>query len=154
MNRTASRLGLAATILNLIGLGLATYLTIEHFSTTPSYACPESSVINCMKVTTSSYSKFAGVPVALAGLLYFVVSIPVHLPASWRSKNPWFARLRYALAVIGMASVFYLIYGELELGAICLYCTGVHVVTFALLAITFIGSALVSSHDQQVGEVH
>jgi uncharacterized membrane protein len=38
---------------------------------------------------------------------------------------------RLALAVIGMGMVLYLLYSELfSIKAICLWCTGVHVVTF------------------------
>lgn len=142
MTRAATRLGVVASGLVLVGLGLSTYLTIEHYSASPTYACPSNSVIDCMKVTQSSYSTFLGVPVALAGLAYFVVGLPLHLPAAWRSSRDWVTRARWAWAGIGMVSVFWLIYGELEVGAICLYCTGVHVVTFALLVLTAIGSVV------------
>lgn len=153
MNRTAGRYGLVATVLNIIGLGLAIYLTVEHYSTSPSFACPETGTVNCVKVTTSSYSTFLGVPVVLAGLVFFVVSIGLHLPAAWRSPKVWLTRARWAWAVIGMISVFYLIYGELSVGAICLYCTGVHIVTFLLLVITAIGSAaLIPDEDLIAGD--
>ena len=141
LSRTATRFGVAATVLNIIGLGLAIYLTYEHYSATPSFFCPANTTINCEKVTTSSYATFHGVPVAVAGLFYFVVSIPLQLPVAWRSDAPWVRMARWAWAAIGMISVFWLIYGELDLGAICLYCTGVHLVTFLLLVLTAIGSA-------------
>ena len=140
IRRVASRVGIVATVLNVIGLGLAIYLTVEHYSTTPSFACPVTGAIDCLKVTTSTYSNFHGIPVAPAGLLYFVVSIPLHLPALWRSLNAWVARARWAWVLIGMASVFWLVNAELELRAICLYCTGVHIVTFFLLVVTAIGT--------------
>jgi uncharacterized membrane protein len=141
MRSGAARYGIVATVLNLIGLGLAIYLTVEHYSTTPSFACPATGAIDCLKVTTSNYSNFHGIPVAPAGLAYFVVSIPLHLPVAWRSANAWIARARWAWVAVGMASVFWLIHAELELGALCLYCTGVHVVTFLLLVVTAIGTA-------------
>ncbi|HET8930611.1 MAG TPA: vitamin K epoxide reductase family protein [Acidimicrobiales bacterium] len=142
MNRTATRFGVAATALVLAGLGLSIYLTVEHFSASPSYACPTNSVVDCVKVTSSSYSEFLGVPVVLAGVLYFVVALPLHLPSAWQSSNVWLQRARWAWSGIGMVSVFWLIYGELDVGAICLYCTGVHIVTFALLVLTAIGSVV------------
>lgn len=141
MRSGAARYGVVATVLNLIGLGLAIYLTVEHYSTTPSFACPATGAIDCLKVTTSNYSNFHGIPVAPAGLLYFVVSIPLQLPVAWRSANAWIARARWVWVAVGMASVFWLIHAELELGAICLYCSGVHVVTFLLLVVTAIGTA-------------
>lgn len=149
MSRTPTRLGVAGTALNLIGLGLAIYLTVEHFSASPSFACPENSTVNCLKVTTSSYSTFLGFPVALAGVIYFVVSLPLHLPLAWRSFSAWLRTARWAWAVIGMISVFWLVYGELEVGAICLYCTGVHLVTFALFALTVLGSAVLADASSE-----
>ncbi len=155
MSRTATRIGVAATTLAVVGLGLSIYLTVEHFSATPDYACPVTSVVNCEKVTSSSYSAFLGVPVAVAGVVYFVVAVLVHLPAAWRSRSVWLTRARWAWAGIGMVSVFWLVYGELDVGAICLYCTGVHLVTFALLILTAVGSALLvpgggTSDDEDV----
>jgi hypothetical protein len=52
MRSGAARYGVVATILNVIGLGLAIYLTVEHYSTTPSFACPATGAIDCLKVTT------------------------------------------------------------------------------------------------------
>ena len=147
MRSGAARFGVVATILNVIGLGLAIYLTVEHYSTTPSFACPVTGAIDCVKVTTSNYSNFHGIPVAPAGLFYFLVSIPLHLPVAWRSTNLWISRARWAWVAIGMIGVFWLIHAELELGAICLYCTGVHVVTFLLLVVTAIGAATLVPED-------
>ena len=82
MSRTATRFGVAGSALNAVGFGLSVYLTVEHFSATPSYLCPSNSVLNCLKVTESSYSEFLGIPVAIAGVVYFLVSVPLHLPAA------------------------------------------------------------------------
>lgn len=152
MRPAATRYGIVASALNLIGLGLAIYLTIEHYSTTPTFACPATGAIDCLKVTTSNYSNFHGIPVAPAGLVYFLVSIPLHLPFAWRSENPWFGRARWAWVGAGMLSVFWLIHAELDLGAICLYCTGVHVVTFLLLVVTAIGTASLTPVDLDLDE--
>ena len=141
-NRFANRIAIVATVLNVIGLGLALYLTIEHYSATPSYACPVNSVLDCAKVTSSSYSSFMGVPVAPMGLVYFLVSIPLHLPVAWRSTVKWVGIARWVWVALGMASVFWLIRAELELEAMCLYCTGVHVVTFLLLVLVALGSGM------------
>ena len=141
----AGRVGVIATVLNLIGLGIAIYLTIEHYSAVPTYACPVTGIIDCLKVTSSSYSEFAGVPVAPAGLFYFVVSLVLHLPSMWRSTNRLIAYARWVWVLLGMVSVFWLVYAELfKLDAICLYCTGVHVVTFLLLIVTAIGTVFIS----------
>ncbi|MDQ1617256.1 MAG: hypothetical protein QOJ60_3195, partial [Actinomycetota bacterium] len=57
-------------MLCLAGLGISVYLTIEHYRASTSLACPDTGVVNCLKVTTSTYSKLFGVPVALLGLVY------------------------------------------------------------------------------------
>lgn len=145
MTRTATRLGVAGTILSVIGLGFASYLAYEHFAAESFQGCVLGG--GCQQVTTSSYASFLGIPVVIPGVFYFVVSIGLHLPASWRSSNIWLGRARWAWSVVGMISVFYLIYGELSVGAICMYCTGVHVVTFLLLVLTAIGSASLIPDD-------
>ena len=56
---------------------MAGYLTYEHYDTAAVLACPSTGAIDCIKVTTSTYSKVFGVPVALLGLLYFVAMTPL-----------------------------------------------------------------------------
>ena len=42
--------------LSLAGLGVSIYLTIAHFNTSVTLACPATSTVNCEKVTTSPQS--------------------------------------------------------------------------------------------------
>jgi uncharacterized membrane protein len=134
---------LTSTVLCLAGIGASAYLTVEHYSSSPSYACPESATINCLKVTTSSYSELLGIPVALLGLLFFLAMTPLCLPIAWRWDNPWVPRLRLAGITLGVAFVIYLVWAELfRIDAICLWCTGVHVVTLALFAVVMLDAAL------------
>jgi uncharacterized membrane protein len=144
MSRTTTRWApWTSTVLCLAGLGVSTYLTIEHFSATPTYACPANATVNCIKVTTSSYSYLLGIPVALLGLLFFVGMTPLCLPFAWRSANPWLPRLRLAGFSVGVVFVVYLVWAELfPIGAICLWCTAVHAVTLALFAVVVLDAAL------------
>jgi uncharacterized membrane protein len=121
--------------LALLGLALSIYLTYLHFSdphTIPH--CSESKHINCLKVTTSSQSEIFGhIPVAVTGLAYYVVMAALVSPWAWRAANVWVGRLRLAGAIAGIGMVCYLVFVEaVQLKAICLYCTGVHTVTFLL----------------------
>jgi uncharacterized membrane protein len=120
--------------LALIGLGLSIYLTYEHFTGSKSLSCPESSKVNCLKVTTSSQSEIFGhIPVAIVGLIYFAIMVVLMSPWVWRITTPWVAWLRLAFVVGPMGMVVYLVYVEaVQLKAICLYCTAVHVITFLL----------------------
>jgi uncharacterized membrane protein len=144
VSRTTTRWApLTSTVLCLAGIGASAYLTVEHYSSSPSYACPESATINCLKVTTSSYSELLGIPVALLGLLFFLAMTPLCLPIAWRWDNPWVPRLRLAGITLGVAFVIYLVWAELfRIDAICLWCTGVHVVTLALFAVVMLDAAL------------
>jgi len=58
--------------------------------------------------------------------------------------------LRLASVVVGMAFVMYLIYAELyQIGDICEYCTGVHIVTFLLFCITVFSAAIWGTSGKQ-----
>jgi uncharacterized membrane protein len=129
-------------VLSLVGLAVAVYLTVEHYTSSTTLACPESSVINCQKVTTSAQSAVFGIPVALLGLIFFVVVLPACLPAAWRSRRPEVRWGRLAFTLVGVGFVVYLIYTELfTLNAICLWCTAVHVITVLLFAVVALGTA-------------
>jgi uncharacterized membrane protein len=137
-------LPLTTTLLAVAGLAVAGYLTVEHYTAATTLACPETGVINCQKVTTSAQSAVFGVPVALLGLLYFVVMVPACLAPAWRSRQPWIRWGRALSALVGVGFVFYLVYAELfVLDAICLWCTAVHVITLALFAVVVWGTAMV-----------
>jgi uncharacterized membrane protein len=128
--------------LSVLGLAIAVYLTVEHYTSSLSLACPESAVINCQKVTTSAESSVVGIPVALLGLLFFAAMVPLCLPAAWRSRRPELRWGRLAATVVGIGFVFYLVYTELfTLDAICLWCTAVHVITVLLFAVVALGMA-------------
>jgi uncharacterized membrane protein len=118
----------------LAGLGVAAYLTYVHFHNPASLSCPNTGVVNCLKVTTSSQSEIFGhIPVAVTGLAYFFVMALLMTPWAWRSTNVWVSRLRLAGAVSGVGMVLYLVYVEaVQLKALCLWCTGVHALTFLL----------------------
>jgi uncharacterized membrane protein len=130
-------------LLCLVGLADSIYLTIEHYSASSSLACPDNGAINCVKVTTSSYSEVLGVPVALLGLLYYVGMSALCLPVVWRRAPAWVGRLRLAGAAAGVAFILYLVWAELfKIDAICLWCTLVHVVTVVLFAVVVLAAAL------------
>lgn len=130
-------------VLSIVGIGVAAYLTYEHFTAGSTLACPDTGVVNCMKVTSSEYSKLFGIPVALLGLLFFVGMTALSLPPLWRTASPWPSRLRLAAVVVGVVFVCYLIWAELfQIDAICLWCTVVHGLTLVLFGLVVIRAAL------------
>jgi uncharacterized membrane protein len=122
-------------VLSLIGLALATYLTITHFDPQALY-CTDKGLFNCGVVTHSGESRFLGIPVAFLGLGTYLVMTALNSPWGWRAKNYWVHVARFVIAIISMCFVLWLLYAELIIiDNLCLYCTGVHIVTFALLIV-------------------
>jgi uncharacterized membrane protein len=129
----------ASFALAIAALAVSGYLTIAHFTSPHVLACSANGTIDCAKVTTSPESVFLGVPVALLGLVWSAAMVAVCSPRAWRSSVPWLAGARIALASAGILFVLWLIYAELfVIHAICLWCTVIHILAFALFAITVI----------------
>jgi len=129
-------LQLTTLLLSLFGLGVSIYLTIAHYNTKVTLACPDTGLVNCAKVTTSAQSVFLGIPVAVLGLAFFVFMVAANSPWAWRSKMPAIYWARLGSVVVGMLFVLYLVYSEIvTIGNICLWCTSVHVLTFLLFAL-------------------
>jgi uncharacterized membrane protein len=128
---------LATLVLALGGLGVSIYLTIAHFTETALAGCSEHGAINCTKVTTSAQSYVFGIPVAVLGLAFYVFVVAIMTPWAWRSARREIHLIRIAAMVTGIGFVVYLLYAELfMIGAICLYCTSVHAITFLLFVLT------------------
>jgi uncharacterized membrane protein len=126
----------------LIGIAVAGYLTYAHHTTPKVLACSDKGLVNCTKVTTSSYSRVFGVPVADMGLGYFLAMAALCSPPAWHSPNRLIRGLRVAAAGAGVGMVIWLVYVELfRLDALCLYCTVVHVVTVLLFITVALGTA-------------
>ncbi len=133
---------LTTFILSLAGLGVSIYLTITHYSTGITLACPDTGTINCEKVTSSPQSIVFGIPVAVLGLAFFVFMVAVNNPLAWRSPLRVLHQARVLSVIVGIVFVIYLIYVELfKVNAICLWCTSVHVITFALFVLILSSAA-------------
>ena len=126
---------ITALLLSLTGVGVSTYLTIAHFAKI-SLVCSGGGIVNCERVTTSAESYFLGIPVAFLGLLFFVAMTAANLPVLWRTTDRRVHIARLAMSIVGMCFVLYLVSAELLIiKNICLWCTAVHVITFALFVL-------------------
>jgi len=56
----------------IVGVLIWAYLTYEHLTDSTTLACSDSGTVDCLKLTTSRWSAIAGVPVAVAGLAFFL----------------------------------------------------------------------------------
>jgi uncharacterized membrane protein len=114
-------------VLSVIGLLVALYLTIYHYSGVPLY-CPNSGAVDCQLVLNSAYSMLLGIPIAAYGLAFFAIEIAIVLHFDKEQMLLW--------NTIGLGFVFYLAYAEYMLGSICLYCTTIHVIVVLLFLIS------------------
>ena len=118
-----------------MGLAISIYLLIIHFQP-QLLVCSDSGVVNCAAVTTSAQSYFLGIPVAALGVAQYVAMVVINSPWGWKSSWRALAVVRLGLGVIGMGFVLWLLGAELLIiNHICLWCSGVHLVTFALFII-------------------
>jgi uncharacterized membrane protein len=142
-NRRVPNWVLATSLaLSLAAVGIASYLTIAHYADPGALACPDSGVVNCALVTTSSESVVLGVPVAVFGLIWAVAMVCLCVPGAWRTRAEWVERARLIATGAGALTVVYLVYTELfRIGAICLWCTAIHVTALALFGVVMAARA-------------
>jgi uncharacterized membrane protein len=134
---------IATLVLSIAGLGIATYLTITHFDKV-ALVCSDNGAINCAKVTSSPQSVIFGIPVAMLGLAFFIPMIALCLPVAWRTADRRVHLARLILSITGVGMIIYLISAEFfVIKAICLWCSGVHVITFILFVIIVTTSPVV-----------
>ena len=122
---------------------MSAFLAYESATASVILACPVNGAIDCGKVTTSAWSKLFGIPVSYLGLLFFIGMIVLCTKAAWTRGSALVQNLRLGATVVGVAMVLYLVWAELfRIGAICLWCTVVHVVSFALFCVVLFARVL------------
>ncbi len=113
--RADAGLRLAAIALAVAGLGVASYLTYVHYEGVEPVCALGGS---CEKVQTSEWSKLAGIPVALLGLIGYALILGSLFV---RGEAGLVAGALLALAGFGFSA--YLTYRELfSIDAICVWC--------------------------------
>jgi len=123
----------------LLGLAASSMSTYVHYRllTDPSYTsfCDVSSTMNCTQAYLSRYGSIVGVPVALAGVLYFgliLLLISVDLrgkPAARESATGYI----FLLSIVGLAMVMYLGWASyFQLHTVCLFCATTYVAVVAI----------------------
>jgi uncharacterized membrane protein len=118
----------AGLVLAVLGIGVAGYLVYVHYADID----PVCNIAHgCHKVQTSDYAELAGVPVALLGLIGYVVLLGALI-----APQGEVARMAAALtALVGFGFSMYLTYRELfTIDAICQWCV-LSAILMTLLAI-------------------
>jgi uncharacterized membrane protein/protein-disulfide isomerase len=138
-----SRTGRLALLFTLIGLvaSVAAAYVHYHLLRDPSYTsfCDVSSTFSCSQVYQSRFGSFAGVPVALVGVLYFAL-MTLLVIAGLRAGKPARENIPgylFALSTIGLAVVFYLGYASFFiLKSVCLLCVATYIGVIGLFITT------------------
>jgi len=126
----ADRPTTVATVLTLAGIAIAGYLTWVHYEG----LSPICTTGGCERVQASSYSEIGPIPVALLGLIGYVVIL-----ASLAIRGDVGRAATFMLALAGFAFSVYLTYLELfVIDAICQWCVASAVVMTALLVVASI----------------
>jgi uncharacterized membrane protein len=108
-----------AFALSVLGVGVATYLTVVHYAHQP-IAC--NGIGDCEYVNSSEYAKVAGVPVALMGTASYA-TLAALIAIAWLRQDSMLLLVAWAVALASFAFSMYLTWIELEvLEAICVYC--------------------------------
>ena len=141
-------LALIALVCALVGLGAsaaATYVHYQHIAN-PGYVsfCDVNASVSCTQAYASQYGTFAGVSVAVYGVIWFAFATLLTLAAllgtpTVRESAPAYL---FAASTIGLAVVLYLGYASLViLGLVCILC----VVTYASVIALFLISGAATS---------
>ena len=110
------RLRAAIAVCCAIGIGIAGYLTVIHYA----HVAPVCTTGGCEKVQHSKYAELAGAPVALLGLVAYVVILATALV-----RGVTAALAGAFVALVGVAFSGYLLWAQLgPIGAICQWCLG------------------------------
>lgn len=115
----------------IVGAGISFYLAMEQHQS-GSGICDVSELISCKKVADSPYAMLFGVPVALYGFGFY-------LAVGWLTSR--YASLKKAdtLALIQIAAILavgfdvYLAWAMVQVGALCIFCTGTYALNISLL---------------------
>ena len=117
--------GLVLATLDLIGFGIASYLSIEELTPGGEVVCTIGGVgiSGCQDVAHSAYSRpFAGIPVAVYGVILSLTLFTLAI-AWWRSNNYQLLLFHYGLSLIGVAFEGWFQFAQIFLiHAVCIWC--------------------------------
>ena len=116
--------GLILAALDLIGLGIASYLSYEELTPGGEVWCPKGGVLGgCGQVAHSQYSRpFFDIPVAVYGVF---LSITLFCLAVywWRTNDYKILLAHYALSMVGVIFEGWFQFAQIFLiGAVCIWC--------------------------------
>lgn len=139
MSSLSRRLLLAFAALGLAASAASAYVHYRLL-TDPGYSsfCDVSSTVSCTQAYLSAYGSFWGVPVAVGGVLFFVLVLLLagaggRAASTTRDSMPAYI---FALSTVGLAFVLYLGWASYsQLKAFCVLCAATYVAVIAVFVI-------------------
>lgn len=116
-------------VLAAVAVADAAYLTWTSFTHGVVAGCSGLTVGGCDEVLTSRWSRAAGLPVALGGLLCYGAILGLALAAGSRgfNSNRWLGTMLAAAALLAaLSGLYFTVLQMFVLGAFCYYCLGTH----------------------------
>jgi uncharacterized membrane protein len=111
--------GLLGAAIALVGLAVAGYLSAVKLAGQLPACGP---LRGCETVALSEYSDIAGIPVALLGVVFSILTLALQL-IWWRSGERRAVLAAFGMGVFGILFVAYLTYLELfVIHAVCIWC--------------------------------
>ena len=124
--------GLILAGLDLVGLGIALYLSVVELGGGMPVCGP---IHGCEEVARSAYSRIAGVPVAVFGVALSLVLLSLAI-AWWRTDRYLLLLGHYGLSLAGVIFEAYFLYLQVfVIGAVCIWCTSYGLSLIARFAI-------------------
>jgi uncharacterized membrane protein len=129
-----ARLMLTIALLAVFGVAVSAVSLYHHFGTSKTSFCDLGQSFNCDVVNRSSYSTVAGLPVALIGIVGYLLILALATIYRQKAETP-FMLLVASLAGLGFA--LYLTYIEARiLYAWCILCLSSLAAIFAIAALS------------------
>jgi uncharacterized membrane protein/protein-disulfide isomerase len=129
-------------VFGALGLGASGMSSYVHYKllTDSSYTslCDVNPALSCSQAYVSQYGSVWGVPVALAGVLFFtlvllLVSLGARATSAARESAAGYI---FALSTIGLAVVLYLAWASFQLHTLCMFCATTYVAVIAIFVIS------------------
>jgi uncharacterized membrane protein len=131
---TRRRSGLLGAVIAALGLTVAVYLSVVKLAGQMPVCGP---LRGCETVALSEYSNIGGIPVALLGVVFSLLTLALQL-IWWRAGDHRAVLAAYGFGLLGILFVSYLTYVELfVIHAVCVWCV--------VYALTIVGGWLVAA---------
>jgi uncharacterized membrane protein len=112
--------GLILAVLDVIGLLIATYLSVVELAGSVPVCGP---IKGCEEVANSEYSRIGGVPVAVFGVALSLLLLTLAI-AWWKTDAYGLLLAHYGLSMAGVIFEIYFLYLQLfVIHAVCVWCT-------------------------------